>query len=132
MHLIYYVIFNIIIFEDKMNWKIEFYSDRVKQNIIKGWPKKIRTKFALITELIEEFGPEEVGMPHVSPFGGGLFEIRAKGEEGIGRAIFCNTKGKVIVILNEFIKKTQKTPPRELELAKKRMVEVKKNEQKKT
>ena len=58
--------------------------------------------------------------------GGGLFEIRAKGKEGIGRSFYCTLKEKEIVILHSFIKKSQKTPKRELDLAKKRMKEVKK------
>ena len=58
--------------------------------------------------------------------GGGLFEIRAKGKEGIGRSFYCTLKGKEIVILHSFIKKSQKTPKRELDLAKKRMKEIKK------
>jgi phage-related protein len=57
--------------------------------------------------------------------GNGLFEIRAKSQEGIGRSLFCMLKGKEIIILNSFVKKTQKTPKKELELAKKRMKEIK-------
>ncbi len=50
-----------------------------------------------------------------------LYEIRAKGKEGIGRPVYCMAKGKEIVILHSFIKKSQKTPKKELDLAKKRM-----------
>lgn len=110
-----------------MSWKIEFYDSKVEKSI-EEWPIKIRAKFTLITELIEEFGPNEIGMPHTRPLGKGLFEIRAKGNEGIGRALFCVIKGKVVIILNGFIKKTQKTPLKEIELARKRMIEVKKDE----
>jgi phage-related protein len=56
--------------------------------------------------------------------GGGLFEVRAKGKEGIGRSLFCTLKGKEIVILHSFIKKTQTTPKRELEKARKRKKEL--------
>jgi phage-related protein len=63
---------------------------------------------------------------HFGPLGQGLFEIRVKARKGIGRAIFCTISGKVVIILNGFIKKTQKTPPSELALAKKRMSGVKK------
>ncbi|WP_083889302.1 type II toxin-antitoxin system RelE/ParE family toxin [Xenococcus sp. PCC 7305] len=34
--------------------------------------------------------------------GGGLFEIRAKGKEGIGRSFYCTLKGKEIIILHSF------------------------------
>jgi phage-related protein len=109
-----------------MYWKIEFYDKKVMDSIY-DWPVGIKEKFLRITDLIEEFGPHEVGMPHIKVFGQGLFEIRAKGEEGIGRAFFCMIKGKVVIMLNGFIKKTQKTPEKEILLAKKRMNEVKNN-----
>jgi len=107
-----------------MPWKIEFYDPKVKQSI-KEWPKGLRAKFAWISDAIEEFGPREVGMPHIKSLKQGLFEIRVKSQEGIGRALFCIVNGKVVLILSEFIKKTQKTPNSELELARKRMKEVK-------
>ncbi len=110
-----------------MRWKIEFYDIKVMKSI-RQWPVGIGAKFAKIAALIEEFGPEGVGMPHIKSLGQGLFEIRVKATEGIGRAFFCGIKGKVIIILNEFIKKTQKTPQKEIDLAKKRMKEIKDNE----
>lgn len=57
--------------------------------------------------------------------GSGPFEIRAKGREGIGRAFFCMLVSHRIVILHGFIKKTEQTPPREIEIARSRMREVK-------
>jgi phage-related protein len=110
-----------------MHWKIEFYDRRVESHI-KEWPEGILAKFVWISAVIEEFGPADVGMPHVKALGQGLFEIRAKGKEGIGRALFCTIRGRVVIVLNGFIKKTQKTPANEMTLAKKRMAEVKENE----
>ncbi len=57
--------------------------------------------------------------------GKGLFEIRAKAQEGIVRGMFCTTSGNTIVVLHVFLKKTQVTPKKELDLAIKRMKEVK-------
>lgn len=68
-------------------------------------------------------GPD-LGLPHTRAMGGGLFEIRAKGGEGIGRAFYCTTIGQRIVILHAFIKKTEQTPPRELATARLRLREV--------
>ena len=110
-----------------MRWKVEFYDSKVVKGI-RQWPTGIEAKFARIVGLIEEFGPEGVGMPHIKSFGQGLFEIRVKAVEGIGRAFFCTIKGKVVIILHEFIKKTEKTPHKEIDLAKKRMKEIKDNE----
>lgn len=110
-----------------MPWKIEFYDKKVEE-CIKEWPAGILAKFIWISDVIAKFGPAEVGMPHVKAMGQGLFEIRVKASEGIGRAMFCTVKGKNVIVLNGFIKKTQKTPSSEIALAKKRMVEVKNNE----
>ena len=63
-------------------------------------------------------------MPYTKPLNNGLFEIRAKGVEGIGRSIYCYQKGEVIIILHSFIKKEQKTPKKDLELAIKRKKEI--------
>jgi phage-related protein len=57
--------------------------------------------------------------------GGGLFEIRARGSEGTGRAFFCCMEEQKTLVSHGFIKKTQTTPSRELRLAIKRMKEVK-------
>ena len=62
---------------------------------------------------------------HTSKVENELFEIRAKGVEGIGRSFFCTTKDKKIVILHSFIKKTQKIPLKEIKLARKRLKEYK-------
>jgi len=72
---------------------------------------------------MEEYGPN-LGMPHTRALGSGLFEIRAKAEEGIGRVFFCTMVGRKIVILHSFIKKTDKTPKRELYIALTRQKEV--------
>lgn len=64
-------------------------------------------------------------MPFTRAFGSGLFEIRAKGREGIGRAFFCTVVGNKIMILHSIIKKTQKTPDKDLKLARNRMKEIK-------
>lgn len=57
--------------------------------------------------------------------GRGLFEIRARGKEGIGRSLFCTKKGQEIVILHSFVKKTRRTPKQDLDLARRRQREMK-------
>lgn len=110
-----------------MAWKVEFYDKMVEKNI-KEWPESILAKFVWVVEAIEKFGPAEVGMPHIKPMSKGLSEIRVKTKDGLGRALFCTVKGKIIIVLNGFIKKTQKTPASELALARKRMAEVRNND----
>ena len=58
--------------------------------------------------------------------GEGLFELRPRGREGIGRAFYCFLVGKKILVVHAFIKKTEATPERELKIARKR-VKVLKN-----
>lgn len=105
-----------------MKYTISFYNEKVEKQSL-GFPKSILANFLHIVEMIEEFGPN-LGKPHTAPMGGGLFEIRAKGREGIGRSLFCMQKGQEIVILHSFVKKTQKTPQKELDLARKRLKEL--------
>ena len=69
-------------------------------------------------------GPD-LGEPHTKAFGGGLFELRLKGSEGVARVFFCTAAGRRIVMLHSFVKKSPRTPPRELRLAVQRLKEVK-------
>lgn len=106
-------------------FQIIYYSDDVYESI-ENWPPKIAASYARITDRIIDNSPN-LGMPYTESFGERLFEIRAKGQEEIGRAFFCTLIGQKIVILHVFIKKSQKTPKKEIELARKRMKEVKEN-----
>jgi len=105
-----------------MKWKITFYSEKVELQTLK-FPAGILANFLHITEMIEDLGPN-LGRPYVGRLDSGLYEIRAKGKEGIGRSVYCMAKGREIVILHSFIKKSQKTPKKELDLARRRMKEV--------
>jgi len=69
-------------------------------------------------------GPH-LGKPHTAPLGKGLFEIRAKGKESISRSFFCTLHKKEVVILHSIILNTPKTPKKDLDLAIKRMKEIK-------
>ncbi len=64
-------------------------------------------------------------MHHSKAMGGGLFELRPKGPEGIGRVFYCTQVGQMIVVLHSFVKKTQRTPNNELDIATRRLKEVK-------
>ena len=69
-------------------------------------------------------GPN-LGEPHTKAFGEGLFELRLNGAEGIARVFFCTLIGKRIVMLHSFIKKSDRTPKRELAVAESRLKEIK-------
>lgn len=106
-----------------MDWEIEFYG-KVDEELAR-MPPKLQARMIRLMELMEKHGAD-LGEPHTKAIGGDLFEIRAKAREGIGRGIFCYVRGKRIVILHVFVKKSQKIPKKDLELAKERLKEVKK------
>ncbi|SFU71683.1 type II toxin-antitoxin system RelE/ParE family toxin [Xenorhabdus koppenhoeferi] len=106
-----------------MSWNIDFYHG-VMDNIL-DMPPKIQARMLKLLELMEQHGAN-LGSPHTEPMGNGLFELRAKAKEGIGRGLFCYLDGSNIYILHAFVKKSQKTSKKDLDLAKNRMKEVKK------
>jgi len=86
-------------------------------------PEDMRARFLHIAEMLSEFGPHRVGMPHVRPLEGKLWEIRMTGRDGIARAIYAAQTGQNLTVLHVFVKKTQKTPRRAIETAHARMTE---------
>ena len=84
----------------------------------------MRARFLYISQLIEEFGLERVREPHVKHLRGSLWEMRLKGKDGISRALSVTAVGRRVVVVRVFIKKTQKAPNREIELALKRAKEI--------
>lgn len=104
-----------------MTWKIDFY-DGVEDHIL-AMPPKIQARMIKLLELMEKHGAN-LGAPHTIPMGNGLFEIRAKAQEGIGRGLYCYLKGQHIYVLHAFVKKSQKTPKNDLDLARQRQKEV--------
>jgi phage-related protein len=109
-----------------MIYRLLYYNEAV-QTEFDVWPIGLRTRFRALTIRMEAHGPN-LGMPHTRALGNGLFEIRVKADEGIGRAFFCNIVGRKIVILHGFIKKTDKIPKRELDIVRTRLNEVLNNE----
>jgi phage-related protein len=60
--------------------------------------------------------------------GKGLFELRMKAKEGMGRVFFCTLAGRQIMMLHAFVKKSAKTPKNEMKIARARLNEVKSDE----
>lgn len=104
-------------------WRAEVANDAVREEI-DGLPADIRARLAHIVELMIAAGPEHVRAPHVKPLQDKLWEMRMTGRDGIARAIYMTMRGKRIVILHAFMKKTQKTPPRAIRLALRRAREL--------
>jgi phage-related protein len=106
-----------------MNWTIAYYSKSLQEEIL-DMSAGFLGRYLRYSDRMEIFGPD-LGMPHTRAMGEGLFELRLKGAEGIARVFYCTAMGKKIVILHQFIKKTNKTPPGEIAKARRRMKEVK-------
>jgi phage-related protein len=106
-----------------MNWTITYYSESVQEEIL-TLPAGLLARYLRYTDRMEVYGPD-LGMPHTRAMGKGLFELRLKAAEGIARVLYCTIIGKKIMILHQFIKKSDRTPPKELALARRRMKEAK-------
>ena len=105
-----------------MGWRVTFVSETLAQDILE-LPAGFVARFLRYAERLETYGPN-LGMPHTRAMGGGLYELRLKAAEGTARVFYCTTVGERIVVLHQFIKKSDKTPDRELALARKRMKEL--------
>ena len=106
-----------------MSWRVTFYSAAFQEQLLQ-LPAGFVARFLRYAERMELYGPD-LGMPHTRAMGGGLFELRLKAAEGIARVFYCTLVGRRIVMLHQFIKKSEKTPRKELEIARRRMEEVK-------
>jgi phage-related protein len=107
-----------------VTWIVEVLDARVEDEI-ENLPADMRARFRRIVELIQNHGLERVREPHVKHLEGPLWEMRIKGKDGISRAIYVTARGRRAVVLRVFIKKTQKTPRLEIDLALERAKEVK-------
>lgn len=84
-------------------------------------PADLRARFLHIAELLEDFGPQQVGLPNVRPLADKLWEMRMQGRDGIARAVYVAIQGRRLLVLHVFVKKTQATPRSALTTARKRM-----------
>lgn len=87
-------------------------------------PADLRARFARIAMMIEDCGLDKVGYPHVRHLEGRLWEIRMTGKDGIARALYVTAGDRRVVVVRVFLKKTRKTPRREIELALRRAKEL--------
>ena len=106
-----------------MKWTVETLSDAVDAEL-NALPADMLVRFRHIVMLIEEFGLEQVREPHIKHLEGPIWEMRLTGRSGISRALYVTAQVKRVVILRVFVKKTQKTPAREIQLALRRSKEV--------
>ena len=95
------------------------------RDAIRRFPKEVR--ILLGRGLFRLQLGERIGMPNSRPMSGvaaGVSELRVKGEDGAYRAFYYTASARGVLVFHAFVKKSQRTPPLEIELAKKRLKEI--------
>lgn len=106
-----------------MEYTISYYNEAVQADIL-ALPIGLLGRYFALTDRMENRGCH-LGAEHTKALGDGLFELRLQSQEGIARVFYCTLAGRKIVMLHSFVKKTQKTPPNALRIAKIRTQEIK-------
>jgi phage-related protein len=101
-------------------YEIEYYKNPkgncpVKE-FINSLEPKMRAKVFSRLELLEEYG-SLLGMPMAKPLKDGIYELRTVQGNNITRILYFFVVGKKIILTHGFVKKTQKTPAKEIERA---------------
>ncbi|MGO4439564.1 type II toxin-antitoxin system RelE/ParE family toxin [Rhizobium sp. RAF56] len=106
-----------------MNWTVEFLNADVKSALF-ALPMDMRARFERIAHLMEEHGISAMREPYVKHLEGPLWEMRLQGREGIARAAYVTVSERRVVVVHVFVKKAQKTPRREIEMALRKAKEI--------
>src|SRR2546423_9538759 len=106
-----------------MQWTVEILNAAVEAEI-DALPMDMRARLSRLGSIIEQVGFAALPHESVKHLEGKLWELRITGRDGISRAIYVTAMGRRVVIVRVFVKKTQKTPARELELARRQAKEV--------
>lgn len=104
-------------------WRVEYLTGEVEAEL-NALPRDLRAKFLRIAQLIQSRGLEQVREPYVRHVEGKLWEMRLRGRDRIARALYITATGRRVVVVRVFVKKTQKTPRREIDIALERAKEV--------
>ena len=100
-------------------WTVEIHPQAEAE--LQALPADMRGRFLRIAEMLEQLGPHQVGLPHVRPLEGKLWEMRMQGRDGIARAVSAAVHGRRLLVLHAFVKKTQATPRMALNTARTRL-----------
>lgn len=106
-----------------MPWVVKLLDERVQAELDE-LPDDMRARFRHIVKLIQDLGLHNIGEPHVKHIEADLWEMRMTGRDGISRALYVAERNSTIVVLRVFVKKTQKTPRREIKTALQRRREI--------
>jgi phage-related protein len=106
-----------------MRWTVDIFNAAVVAEI-EALPDAMRARLGRFFSLIQEAGFPALPRDAVKHLEDKLWELRVTGRDGISRAIYVTASGRRVVVLRVFVKKSQKTPPREFEIARQRAKEV--------
>jgi phage-related protein len=106
-----------------MPWRVELLNETVAAEIA-ALPEDMQARFVRLADRITLVGLQGLREPHVKHLEGKLWELRLTGRDGIARALYVTAIGQRVVVVRAFIKKTQKTPRAEIELALERAKEI--------
>jgi len=104
-------------------WRVEILNETVAAEIA-ALPSDMQARFLRLADRIASAGLQSLSAPHVKHLEGKLWELRLMGRDGIARALYITAIGQRVVIVRAFIKKSQKTPQAEIELALRRAKEI--------
>jgi len=102
-------------------WTVAFLDEALPE--FESLPADIRARFQRIIGMVRDEGLSALVMPYARPVRGRLWEMRAKGKDGIARGLYVTVTGRRVVIVRFFEKKTQQTPQDEIRMALKRCEE---------
>jgi phage-related protein len=106
-----------------VEWRVEVLNEIVQEEL-DALPGDIRARLIRLSNHIRQVGLETLREPQVKHLEGKLWEMRLTGKDGIARALYVTALGRRVIIVRAFVKKTQKTPKAEIDLALRRAKEV--------
>jgi len=106
-----------------MAWTVEVLNDTVRAEI-KALPQDLQARFVRLGDRIRQAGLVGLNEPHVKHLDGKLWEMRLIGRDGIARALYVTAIRERVMVVRVFVKKTQKTPRAEIDLALRRAKEI--------
>ena len=109
-----------------MAWTVEYYQDERGRYPVREFldtlPEKDQARILQTAQLLEDFGLQ-FGAPYVKAVRGKLWELRVRAGRANHRILYFAFVGQRFILLHGFVKKTRKTPAREIEIAERRMAE---------
>ena len=101
------------------NWTVVLHA--LAEPELLALPADMRARFLHIAEMLEDLGPQRVGLPHIRPLESKLWEMRMQGRDGIARAVYVAIQDRRLLVLHVFVKKTQTAPRSVITTALKRL-----------